>query len=82
MSNWDFTSPEGRLAALTALGSDEYNRQLRQHHHEQVTETVNGYDIRKIPTKFGILFQIGTTSSAFSDLEDAKTYAKQLPARG
>jgi hypothetical protein len=74
----DFDTPEGRLDALNTLGPEEYNRRLTLHHREQVVETVNGYDIRKIGTRFGPVFQIETTSRAFSSLEDSRTHAEGL----
>jgi hypothetical protein len=77
----DFDSPEGRLAALEQLGPEAYNARMRKHQMEQIVETVNGYDIRKIPTRFGALFQVGTTSEAFPSIEAARECARKLEPR-
>ena len=38
---------------------------------------VKGHAIRKVQSRFGKLYQVGTTGTAFSALEAAKTFASK-----
>ena len=40
--------------------------------------TVNGHAIRKVQSRFGKLYQVGTTGTAFSAFEAAKTFASKM----
>jgi hypothetical protein len=74
----DLDTPQGRLAATRALGTEAYNGAMRRHIQQQAVETVNGYPIRPVNSPFGRLFQIVGAHKAFSALADAREHAKGL----
>jgi hypothetical protein len=77
--NWD--DPAERAALIERIGVDAYNRQHAEHMKSQVRETVNGYDIAAVNTRFGRLFAVRGTDAAFSTLTDAQNHARKLPPR-
>lgn len=78
----DFETPEGRLAALTALGPKDYAKALFAHEAATVVAVANGYRIREIGSMFGRLFAILGTTKAYSTLDQAKAFARTLPKGG
>lgn len=73
-------TPEGRLAAAESLGTDGYNRAMREHHQRQTISTVAGHDLRSVSSRFGRLVMVGKTGVAFHTLPEAEKYANDNPA--
>lgn len=79
-TSYDFDTPEGRLAAITELGIDGYNAAMAAHIADTCIETVNGYGIRPVSTRFGRLFAVDGTTYASSTLDGARRHAESLKA--
>lgn len=77
--NWH--DPEARFALLNRVGPEEYGRQFAQHMRTSTLEFTAGHSIRRVPSRFGILFAVGFTGRAFSTREEARTFARENPAR-
>lgn len=78
--NWD--DPAERAALIERVGVTEYNRMVAQHRKDSVVVTVNGYEIRQVDSpRFGRLFAVGKTGSAFTTQAQAITWASQQPKR-
>ncbi|HEV8466104.1 MAG TPA: hypothetical protein VGQ63_14010 [Pseudolabrys sp.] len=75
-TNWD--DPTSRLALIEAVGADEYNRLIAEHHRRQTVATVNGHGIRIIGSRFGRLFMVDGTDRAFSTRDEADAFARSL----
>jgi hypothetical protein len=76
--NWD--DPTARFELIERVGPTEYNRLHREHIEASTIERVNGYAIRPIETmRFGRVYQVGDTGSAFSTIEAARKYAESIP---
>lgn len=75
----DLDSPEGRLAALELLGPVAYGVALEARNEGRRVATFNGYDVRRISTRYGQLFAVGSTGRAYISLEKAEAYAASLP---
>jgi hypothetical protein len=76
-TNWD--DPASRLALIEAVGADEYNRLLAEHHRRQTVTTVNGHAIRAInEPRFGFLFIVEGTNRAFGSRNEAEAFARSL----
>jgi hypothetical protein len=73
--NWD--DPEARLALIESVGVAEYNRQAEAHRTNSTIEIVNGHRIRPVSSRFGRLFMVGDTGSAFATLEQARAFANK-----
>ena len=76
--NWD--DPSSRAAFIERVGSAAYNKALEQHQAASVIETVNGHAIRPVGSRFGRLFMVGGTGSAFLTLEAARKHALTIKA--
>jgi hypothetical protein len=76
--NWD--DPAERLALIERVGVDEYNRLIQQHFKDSVVLTVNGHGIRPVQTRFGRLYQVGNTGTAFATLAEAEKFANETEA--
>lgn len=76
--NWD--DPTERLRLIERVGTEEYNRQLEAHQQASVVDTVNGHFIRPVGTRFGRLYSVVGTDSAFPELDQARDHAQGLPA--
>lgn len=74
--NWD--RPEERLALLESVGAPEYNRQHVEHVARTTLVIVNGYGIRPVHTRFGLLYAVAGTGMAFSTQEQAARHASGL----
>jgi hypothetical protein len=75
--NWDDPAARGRL--LEQIGADAYNERLKKHQEASTIETVNGYAIRPVASRFGRLFAVAGTNKAFPTLDQAKDFARSQP---
>jgi hypothetical protein len=75
----DWDDPGARLNLIEAVGPDEYNRRIRQHHADSTVATVNGYRIRPVGSRFGRLFMVEGPGRAYRTQEEAEAYAASLP---
>jgi hypothetical protein len=79
--NWD--DPEERLQLIERVGSGEYNRRLWKRFEKSVVTVVNGHKIRPAYSlRFGRLFLVGGTGSAFATIEEATEFAQRKDASG
>jgi predicted helicase len=74
----DWDNPQERFALIESVGPDEYNRRMQKHMDDSVVSTVNGYHIRPVNTRFGRLFMVAGTGTAYQTLELAEQYANSL----
>lgn len=74
----DWNDPEARLALIEAVGAEEYNRRFEQHKEESTVAVVNGYRIRPVSSRFGTLFLVDGTRSAYSTQRAAEAAARAL----
>ena len=72
--NWD--DPAERLALMRRVGPTEYNRQIEQYHRDSTT---NG--VRQVNTRFGQLFIVVGTKTAFKTREEAEAAAGRIEPR-
>lgn len=77
---YDIDTPEGRLAAATALGPAGYSDAMRRHIADTCVETVNGYGIRPVQTRFGRLYAVVGTTYAGGTIDAARAHASSLEA--
>jgi hypothetical protein len=78
---FDLDSPEGRLAALAALGVIRYNEELgKTTSQETVVATAAGHEIVRAHCSTGLLHCINGTGKAFVELESAIQFAEENPA--
>jgi hypothetical protein len=77
--NWD--DPLQRLALIERVGPEEYNRQMAAYHEASVVSRVGGHAIRPVGSRFGQLFQVGSTGKAFAELEQAEQFARDNPVQ-
>ena len=73
----DWSDPTARKSLIESVGQDEYNRLHAEQMERSTVATVNGHAIRRVPSRFGKLYQVGTTGTAFSAFEAAKTFASK-----
>lgn len=73
----DWSDPAAHNRLIERVGHDEYNRLHAEQMARSTVATVNGHAIRKVQSRFGKLYQVGTTGTAFSALEAAKTFASK-----
>jgi|GEM_PF-2722687 len=71
--NWDNADERARLAIR--LGPEAYRKAFQDHVKATTVAIVNGHRIRPVKSRFGRLYQIGTTGKAHQDLEQAKQIA-------
>ena len=81
MSNINWDDPAARAALAERLGPDDYNAAFEAHCKESTVATVNGHAIRPVGSRFGRLFMVGATGTAFHTLEQAKEFAAKEPAK-
>lgn len=72
---FNLDTPEGRYAASQSLGADGYDAAMLAHIAAGVIETVNGFGIRPVSSRFGRLFSVVGTDAAFRTIDAARTYA-------
>ena len=70
--DWDDASSRARL--IESVGIPEYNRRIEEHLKRSVLETYKDRDIRPVGTRFGRLFAVGGTKTAFSTIEKAREF--------
>ena len=75
--NWD--DPTARAALIERVGPKGYNEAFEKHVKDTTVNTVGGHAIRPIGTRFGRLFQVGNTGSAFYKQEQAEEFAALNP---
>ena len=73
--NWD--DPAERYHLIERVGIDEYERQQAEHNRASTVATINGHAIRPVASRFGRLFQVGSTGTAFQTLAQAEEFARQ-----
>jgi len=82
MSVTDFDDPASRFALIERVGPDAYNNALAAHRAASVIETVNGHAIRPVGSRFGRLFMVGDTGTAFATLNEAHRHALKTKRGG
>ena len=75
----DWNDPKARYQLAESVGSIEYNRLFEQHVKNDTVAVINGYGVRPIGTRFGVLMQVIGTPRAFTTQIAAEAYAKTLP---
>ncbi len=76
----NFDNPEERAALIERVGPAEYGRKLEKHRERIIVGTVNGHKIRPVMSRFGRLFHVGDTGTAFLTMGEAIEFAKKQPA--
>ena len=76
----DWSDPAARHRLIECVGPDEYNRLHAEQMAPSTVATVNGHAIRKVQSRFGKLYQVGRTGTAFSAFEAAKNFASKKRA--
>ena len=76
----DWSDPAARHRLIECVGPDEYNRLHAEEMARSTVATVNGHAIRKVQSRFGKLYQVGRTGTAFSAFEAAKNFASKKRA--
>lgn len=72
----DWDDPVSRHALAEQVPSKVYNALFAAYRAQSVIETVNGHAIRVVNSRFGKLYMVGDTGTAFPTLEAARDYAK------
>jgi hypothetical protein len=73
----DWSDPATRDRLIECVGPDEYNRLYAEQMARSTVATVNGHAIHKVQNRFGKLYQVGRTGTAFSAFEAAKNFASK-----
>jgi hypothetical protein len=73
----DWSNPAACDRLTEFVGPDEYNRLHAEQMARSTVATVNGHAIRKVQSRFGKLYQVGRTGTAFSSFEAAKNFASK-----
>ena len=73
----DWSDPAARHRLIECVGPDEYNRLHAEEMARSTVATVNGHAIRKVQSRFGKLYQVCRTGTAFSAFEAAKNFASK-----
>jgi len=73
----DRDNPAERARLAIRLGPQAYNKAFKEHVKNTTVAIVNGHRIRPVKSRFGRLYQIGTTNKAHQDLEEAKRIASE-----
>ena len=73
----DWSDPVARDRLIECVGPDEYNHLQAEEMARSPVATVNGHAIRKVQSRFGKLYQVGRTGTAFSAFEAAKNFASK-----
>ena len=74
--------PAQRAQLIERVGAKAYNEAFAAYQKESILETVNGHAIRPVGTRFGRLFMVGNTSSAFQTLDQAREFAQKTTSTG
>ena len=79
--SFDLNSPEGRIAALNALGVKQYNEEMaKRASRENVIAKAAGREIVIVQSRSGSLHYVDGTGKAFAALESAIQFAEENPA--
>ena len=73
----NFNDPASRAGYIERHGIEAYNSAMADHHRRTVVETVNGHAIRTVQTRFGCLFAVGDTGTAYATLQQARAFARE-----
>ena len=73
----DWNDPAARNRLFERVGPEEYNRLHAEQMARSPVATVNGHAIHKVQSRFGKLYQVGRTGTAFSAFEAAKNFASK-----
>ena len=73
----DWSDPAARHRLIECVGPDEYNRLHAEEMARSTVATDNGHAIHKVQSRFGKLYQVGRTGTAFSAFEAAKNFASK-----
>jgi hypothetical protein len=77
---FDLDSPQGRLAALEALGVPRYNEELAKcASREDVVAMAGGHEVVIVRSRSGLLHYVNGTGKAFPELESAIAFAEENP---
>ena len=71
----DWNDPAARDRLSERVGLTEYNRLHAEQRNTSIIRVVNCHAIRAITSRFGRLYLIGATGSAYSTMEEAERFA-------
>jgi hypothetical protein len=74
-SEMDWNDPAARDRLIEQVGLAEYNRLHAEQRNTSIIRVVNGHAIRAITCRFGRLYLIGATGSAYNTMEEAERFA-------
>lgn len=77
----DWDDPAERLALIERVGAQEYSRQRADHIRDRTIETVNGYRIYLIRSRFGNLYAVEDLGKASASLDGARDIARSAAPR-
>jgi hypothetical protein len=63
------------------VGTKRYNELLEEHVRSTVIETVNGYTIRPVQSRFGQLYTVDGLGVAFRKVTEARDAAIKAPKK-
>ena len=69
--------PSYRADLMEQVGIKKYNELMDKHIKDSTVDTVNGYPIRKVSSRFGMLYAVGGTTKAFKTLDQARDFANK-----
>lgn len=75
MTNWD--DPADRARLIERVGIAEYNRLHAEHVRRSAVACVTGYRIRPVASRFGRLFMVDGTGTAFASQQEAEDFARK-----
>ncbi len=76
---YDFSTPEQRSTLAESLGAEKYNEEIEKWFTATSVSVINGYRIRPVMTRFGRLFSVDGSNTAFQTLDQACKHACLLP---
>jgi len=79
----DWDDPAARARLISEVGPERYETLRRENFRATIVETVNGFDIRPVGSRFGRLFACydqrkQLSMVAFPTLDDARAYCKRV----
>ena len=74
----DWNDATARFNHIRAVGTEQYNADMLASIEKSTVSHVNGYGIRAVSTRFGRLYAVMATVSAFATIEQAQTHARSL----
>lgn len=73
----DWDDPAARARLIETVGPEQYAKLQQQHFDASIVATVAGHSIRPVMTRFGRLYQVGLSGTAFRSLAEAEAYARE-----